>query len=140
MSTPPSPDPHAQATTADDERRACVRLDPPLGRPYAVSFTWLGETLQFSVHNVSLGGIAFRVPLHHEDVFRPGRVLQGVQLELGSGRHLLTDLEVRLCRPMRTRLLGDQLHVGCRFVHLTPAQQTLLAHAMAALERERGGR
>ncbi len=129
----------APSAPTDAERRAFLRLDPPLGRPYVATLVLNGETLQCSVHDLSAGGVALRTLPHQADFFKPGRVLRNVQLELGTDHRLTASLAIRLCRRMRTRLLGEQLHVGCQFVDLDAPQQARLAEAIAALERARLG-
>jgi hypothetical protein len=55
-----------------------------------------------------------------------GKKLDGVRLELGPNLVIMADLEVRLMRPFRTFLLGEQVQIGCSFTGISmQMQQTL---------------
>ncbi|MFC3533469.1 PilZ domain-containing protein [Vogesella facilis] len=115
------------------QRRAFLRLDAPLGRSFSASFTLLGEPYQANVYDLSLGGIGLYASPRELPQLHPGRLLPKVRIELGHGRVLQAELEVRLCRPFQSRLLGEQLHVGCRIRALSEQGAALLRGCLAEL-------
>ncbi|WP_174873911.1 PilZ domain-containing protein [Vogesella oryzae] len=115
------------------QRRAFLRLDAPLGRNFSASFTLLGEQYQANVYDLSLGGIGLYASPWQLPQLLPGRQLSKVRIELGAGRVMQAELEVRLCRSFRSRLLGEQLHVGCRIRALGERDAALLRQCLAEL-------
>lgn len=120
------------------QRRAFPRLGVPLGRPFQAEFTVYGETYYANVYDLSLGGVGLRAAPRDVPELYAGKRLQKVSLELGRGTLLTVELEVRMWRPFRSRLLGEQVHIGCRFVDLAPAAQAKLARVVAELESQVG--
>lgn len=115
------------------QRRAFLRLDAPLGRSFNARFTLLGEEYQANVYDLSLGGVGLYASPRELPQLLPGRLLPKVRIELGAGRVLQAELEVRLCRSFHSRLLGEQLHVGCRIRALTERDAALLRGCLAEL-------
>jgi hypothetical protein len=120
------------------QRRAFPRLGVPLGRPFQAEFTVYGETYCANVYDLSLGGVGLRAAPRDVPELYAGKRLPKVSLELGHGTLLTVDLEVRMWRPFRSRLLGEQVHIGCRFVDLAPVAQAKLARVVGALESRSG--
>jgi hypothetical protein len=56
-----------------------------------------------------------------------GRKLVDVRLELGPDTVIVTDLEVRLTRAYRSFLLGEQLHVGCKYMNMPAETERAIA-------------
>ena len=55
-----------------------------------------------------------------------GRKLKAVRLQLGPALAIVADLEIRLLRPFRSFLLGEQVQVGCSIDNIEmQMQQTL---------------
>ena len=55
-----------------------------------------------------------------------GRKLKSVRLQLGPALAIVADLEIRLLRPFRSFLLGEQVQVGCSIDNIEmQMQQTL---------------
>ncbi|MCW7537041.1 flagellar brake protein [Aquabacterium sp. A7-Y] len=119
------------------QRREFHRLDAPLGRPYVAEFSLNGQPYELNVYDLSLGGVGLRASPQDAPRFYIGRRLPKVKLELGDDEILVADLEIRLCRAFRSHLLGEQFHVGCRFVDLAPAAQAQLQRLVTQLEQER---
>ncbi|AKJ27447.1 flagellar brake protein [Caldimonas brevitalea] len=119
------------------QRREFHRLDAPLGRPYVAEFTLHGQHYALNVYDLSLGGVGLRAAPHEAVGLSVGRRLSKVRLELGHGELLVVDLDIRLRRAFRSYLLGEQFHIGCRFVDLATTTQADLKRITGQLETER---
>ena len=117
------------------QRREFHRIEAPLGHSYTAEFMLDGQPRQLFVSDVSLGGVGLRGSPREIGSLRVGTRLRRVHIELAQGQTLLADLEVRLCRPFRSYLLGEQVHVGCRFVDMTAPLHAVLDRAIDALRR-----
>jgi c-di-GMP-binding flagellar brake protein YcgR len=107
-------------------RRTAQRLETPVGVNYTASFTSLGRSYQLQLRDFSMGGVGLHATPDQATGLRVGKKLEGVRLELGPALVVTADLEIRLMRPFRTFLLGEQLQIGCRFLNLSPqVEQTL---------------
>lgn len=107
-------------------RRAAHRQDTPVGVNYTASFTSLGRSYQLQLHDFSIGGVGLRATPEQASGLRVGKKLEGVRLELGPALVVTADLEIRLMRPFRTFLLGEQVQIGCRFLNISmQMEQTL---------------
>jgi hypothetical protein len=60
-----------------------------------------------------------------------------VFLELGPSLAIQADLEVRLLRPFRTFLLGQQVQVGCRISNISMQMKQSLDRAVSTAQRRR---
>jgi c-di-GMP-binding flagellar brake protein YcgR len=118
------------------QRREFARLDAPLGRPYAATVTLLGRTLEMNVSDLSLGGVGLRADRADAAMLGVGRKLPRVQLEMGADHWLVADLEIRSSRPVRSRWVGEQQLLGCRFLGLSAAQIEDLKLIVDALQAE----
>lgn len=107
-------------------RRAARRVETPVGVNYAASFRIKGAQIDLPLYDFSQGGVGMRASPEQCFGLHVGKKLDGVRLELGPNLVLTADLEVRLLRPFRTFLLGEQVQVGCSFVSISmQIQQTL---------------
>ena len=61
-----------------------------------------------------------------------GKKLLGVRLALGPAQLIVADLDVRLLRPFRTFLLGEQVQIGCSFASMSLAMQQSLERFLTA--------
>ncbi|MES2069117.1 MAG: PilZ domain-containing protein [Pseudomonadota bacterium] len=122
------------------ERRGSVRRETPLGQYYVAAFVQDEQLYEFQLYDFSLGGVGWRAAPRDVATLHVGRRLSQVRLELGRDVVLTADLEIRLCQPFRSFLLGQQVQIGCRFVNLTTAMQAELQRALARLEKGRGAR
>lgn len=122
------------------ERRGAVRFEAPLGQFYVAVFVLDNLLYEIPLYDFSLGGVGLRAAPAEASALRAGRRLPKVRLELADGLALTVDLEIRLCRPFRSFLLGEQVQIGCRFVNLSAAMQNTLEDALAQLENRRGRR
>ena len=107
-------------------RRAARRVETPVGVNYTASFRLQGKQYDLPLYDFSQGGVGLRATPEQCFGLHVGRKLDGVQLELGPNLVILADLEVRLLRPFRTFLLGEQVQIGCSFAAISmQMQQTL---------------
>jgi hypothetical protein len=60
-----------------------------------------------------------------------------VELDLGPSLTIQADLEVRLLRPFRTFLLGEQVQIGCRISKIEMVMKQRLERAVSTVQRKR---
>jgi c-di-GMP-binding flagellar brake protein YcgR len=107
-------------TCAVLDRRASERVETPLGANFMASMEILGHPREWSIYDFSLGGISMRCSKIEAKGLLKGRKLLEVYLELEEETIAVVDLEVRFTRAFRSFLLGEQIHIGCMFVNMTP--------------------
>jgi c-di-GMP-binding flagellar brake protein YcgR len=112
-------------------RRAEARLESPLSGSYGARFTMLGKPFELPLYDFSLGGVGLRATPEQAYEFYVGKKLEGVELELGPSLTIVADLEVRLLRPFRTFLLGQQVQVGCRISNINMQMKQRLERAVS---------
>lgn len=121
-------------------RRAAQRLETPVGVNYVASFKLLGQVYELPLCDYSMGGVGLRATPEQAKALRVGRKLEGVRLELGPALAVSADLEIRLLRPFRTFLLGDQVQVGCAFSNISMQMRHNIEELVTtASDRRRGG-
>lgn len=114
-------------------RRASERVETPLGANFMASFVVNGTPYELPLYDFSLGGVGLRCAKKDARGLIKGRKLVDVRLELGDDAVIVTDLEVRLTRSYRSFLLGEQLHVGCKFMNMTPETEREVARLLEKL-------
>jgi c-di-GMP-binding flagellar brake protein YcgR len=117
-------------------RRAAHRRDTPVGVNYSASFVSLGRSYQLQLHDFSIGGVGLRATPEGATGLRVGKKLEGVRLELGPALVMTADLEIRLMRPFRTFLLGEQVQIGCRFTNISMQMEQSLGRFVAGERRQ----
>jgi c-di-GMP-binding flagellar brake protein YcgR len=118
-------------------RRAEQRLESPLGMNYGARFTLMGKVFEMPLYDFSRGGVGLRATPEQALELYVGKKLDGVLLELGSSLVVTADLEVRLLRPFRTFLLGQQVQVGCRISNITMQMRQTLDRAVSTAQKRR---
>jgi c-di-GMP-binding flagellar brake protein YcgR len=118
-------------------RRAEERLDIPLGMAYGARFSMLGKVFELPLCDFSRGGVGLRATPEQALELHVGKKLEGVQLDLGPSLRISADLEVRLLRPFRTFLLGQQVQVGCRISNISMQMRQSLDRAVSKVQRRR---
>jgi len=108
-------------------RRATERMETPLGANFTASFVVNGAPYELPLYDFSLGGVGLRCAKRDAKGLIKGRKLVDVRLELGPETVIVTDLEVRLTRSYRSFLLGEQLHVGCKYMNMAPETERAIA-------------
>lgn len=107
-------------------RRAAPRLDTPVNGSYAATFTLLNKQFELPLCDYSTGGVGLRATPDQAAELYVGRKLKSVRLQLGPALAIVADLEIRLLRPFRSFLLGEQVQVGCSIDNIEmQMQQTL---------------
>jgi len=118
-------------------RRAEPRVETPLGVNYSARFTLLGKVFELPLYDFSSGGIGMRAMPEQAFELYVGKKLEGVQLDLGPSLQVQADLEIRLLRPFRTFLLGQQVQVGCRITQIAMQMRQSLDRAVTTGQRKR---
>jgi c-di-GMP-binding flagellar brake protein YcgR len=118
-------------------RRAESRLESPLSGSYGARFVMLGKEFELPLYDFSLGGVGLRATPEQAYEFYVGKKIEGVELELGPSLTVVADLEVRLLRPFRTFLLGQQVQVGCRISNITMQMKQRLDRAVSKVQMKR---
>ena len=118
-------------------RRAEQRLDSPLGMNYGARFTVMGKVFEMPLYDFSRGGVGLRATPEQALELYVGKKLEGAVLELGTSLVVTADLEVRLLRPFRTFLLGQQVQVGCRISNITMQMRQTLDRAVNTAQKHR---
>ncbi|MFC5479225.1 PilZ domain-containing protein [Massilia suwonensis] len=107
-------------------RRAAPRLDTPINGSYAATFTLLNKQFELPLCDYSTSGVGLRATPDQAVELYVGRKLKSVRLQLGPALAIVADLEIRLLRPFRSFLLGEQVQVGCSIDNIEmQMQQTL---------------
>ncbi|UVW27479.1 flagellar brake protein [Massilia sp. H6] len=107
-------------------RRAARRVETPVGVNYTAVFRTNGRQFDLPLYDFSETGVGLRATPTQVFGLHVGKKLEGVRLELGPNLTLTADLEVRLMRPFRTFLLGEQVQIGCSFSSISlQMKQTL---------------
>jgi len=118
-------------------RRAEPRLESPLGMNYGARFTLIGKVFEMPLYDFSRGGVGLRATPEQAMELYVGKKLEGVLLEMGSSLVVTADLEVRLLRPFRTFLLGQQVQVGCRISNISMQMRQTLERAVDKVQKNR---
>jgi c-di-GMP-binding flagellar brake protein YcgR len=118
-------------------RRAEARLESPLSGSYGARFVLLGKEFELPLYDFSLGGVGLRATPEQAYEFYIGKKIEGVELELGPSLTVIADLEVRLLRPFRTFLLGQQVQVGCRISNISMQMKQRLDRAVSKVQTRR---
>jgi c-di-GMP-binding flagellar brake protein YcgR len=123
-------------------RRAARRVETPVGVNYTASFRLQGRQFNLPLYDFSHGGVGLRATPEECFCLHVGKKLEGVRLELGPNLVITADLEVRLMRPFRTFLLGEQVQIGCSFAAISMQMQQTLERFVTsgAVERRAAAR
>lgn len=106
------------------ERRSSERVETPLGANFMAALEIHGNQYEWSIYDFSLGGIGLRCSKIEAKGLLKGRKLPEVRLELEEETVIVTELEVRFTRSFRSFLLGEQIHIGCMFVNMSPEAES----------------
>jgi c-di-GMP-binding flagellar brake protein YcgR len=106
------------------DRRATERMEIPLGANLSATAEINGNQHEWGVYDFSLGGLSLRCSKIEAKGLIKGRKLLDVRLELEEETVVTTALEVRFTRMFRSFLLGEQIHIGCMFINLTPEAES----------------
>jgi len=118
------------------QRRDYFRLQLPSTKPYICRIRrGSPQENALPLHDISVGGIGIHAqqPLDYE----PLEKLENCWIDLHDSGVLAVTLEVRYADPIESRTGKPFWHLGCRFVNLSPLNETLIQRFMARLEAER---
>ena len=118
-------------------RRAEPRLESPVGMNYGARFAMMGKVFEMPLYDFSRGGVGLRATPEQALELYVGKKLEGVLLEMGTTLVVTADLEVRLLRPFRTFLLGQQVQVGCRISNISMQMRQTLERAVDKIQKRR---
>jgi c-di-GMP-binding flagellar brake protein YcgR len=124
------------ATCAVLDRRAEERLETPLGTTFTATFELHGSPHEWSVYDLSLGGLGLHCTKGEAKGLLKGRKLPDVRLVLEEKETetvVVTELEIRFTRAFRSFLAGEQTHIGCQFSNMTPETESQIKSLMDKL-------
>lgn len=127
-------------TCAVLDRRSSERVETPLGANFMASLEIHGNPHEWSIYDFSLGGIGLRCSKIEAKGLLKGRKLPDVHLELEEETIIVAELEVRFTRAFRSFLLGEQIHIGCMFVNLTPEAESEIKKLLDQINNTPGQR
>lgn len=118
------------------QRREMFRLQLPSIKPFTCRVKrGSPDEKNLPLHDISIGGIGIRSlqPLDFEQL----EVLESCWIDLHEAGMLNLNLEVRYVNELENRNGKTLWQMGCKFLNLTPANETLIQRFMAKLEAER---
>jgi len=115
-------------TCAVLNRRSFERVETPLGVSFMASFAMNNGNTSYElpIYDFSQGGLGLHCSKYQAKGLLKGRKVRDVQLELGEESIVITEMEVRVTRSFRSFLLGEQLHIGCKFTNVTPEEESAI--------------
>jgi c-di-GMP-binding flagellar brake protein YcgR len=117
-------------TCAVQNRRSSERAETPLGANFMAAFTFNDILYEFPIADFALGGIGLHCAKARAKGLLRGRKLLDVRLNLGEQVIRIGEMEIRCSRPFRSFLLGEQLHLGCKFSNLSAEAEAQLQHVL----------
>lgn len=108
-------------------RRAFERVETPVGSVFEASFA-INDTnaYELTIFDLSVGGLGLRGSKAEMKGLLRGRKVRDVVLDLGEESVTVAEMEVRVTRTVRSFLLGEQLHLGCKFNAIAPEEEAKL--------------
>lgn len=106
------------------ERRTTQRADTSLVDYFTATVTLPGKQIELPLCDFATGGIGMHAQPEAARALHVGQKLKNVRLQLGPALSIVADLEVRMLRPFRSYLLGDQVQVGCRYDRIEMEMQS----------------
>jgi c-di-GMP-binding flagellar brake protein YcgR len=118
------------------QRREYFRLQLPSTKPYICRIRrGTPQEKALPLHDISVGGVGIHAPQPLD--YEPLEKLENCWIDLHDSGVLAVTLEVRYVDPLQSRTGKPFWHLGCRFVNLSPLNETLIQRFMARLEAER---
>lgn len=117
------------------QRREFYRLQLPQSHPFVVRIKrGLPGERSLPIFDISVGGIGIQTQEFLD--YGQTEILENCRLDLRDFGFLSAALEVRYISSVTTKAGRTLWHMGCRFVKLTPADETLIQRFMARMESE----
>lgn len=124
------------ATMLRLQRREAFRLQLPSSKPYICRVQrGSADEQDLPIHDISVGGLGIHVG--DQLAYQPLTLLDNCWVDLRESGTLTATLEVRHIREKGNRAGKVLWHMGCRFVDLSPLNETLIQRFMARIEAER---
>ncbi len=127
------------------QRREYFRLETPIANPIRCYFppssdSGLAQTSDFSLLDISGGGISLMAPLAMGDCFAEGKLFQDCRIDLPGEGPIVVTLCIRGVFRVIPRNGNEYLRVGCEFINLPNGRLTLIQRYITRIERERKAR
>jgi len=118
------------------QRRDAFRLQLPLLKPYICRIRrGTPDEIAFPLYDISVCGLGIQVSVKPD--VEPMAKLENCWLDLRESGMFPVTLEVRYVRESESRTSATIWHMGCRFINLPPASETIIQRFMAKIEVER---
>jgi c-di-GMP-binding flagellar brake protein YcgR len=125
-------------TCAVLDRRASERVETPLGANFMAAMEINGTRHEWAIYDFSQGGVGLRCSKLEAKGLLKGRKLPEVHLELEEETVIVIELEVRFTRAFRSFLLGEQIHIGCMFINMTPEAEVEMKSLLDQINNAHG--
>ncbi|MFZ4535089.1 flagellar brake protein [Propionivibrio sp.] len=118
------------------QRREAFRLQLPTSKPYICRIRrGSPEEIALPLYDISVGGVGIQAS--EQLSFEPLEKLENCWIDLRDSGVLPVTLEVRYLLAKESRTRKAFFHLGCRFLKLSPLNETLIQRFMARIEAER---
>ena len=118
------------------QRRESFRLELPTSKPYICRIhRGTPEEKSLPIYDISVGGIGIQVT--EDPLLESMERLDNSWIDLRESGMLPVNLEVRYVMATESRTNKLIWHIGCRFIDLSPMNETLIQRFMARIETER---
>nr|WP_307835988.1 flagellar brake protein [Chromobacterium sp. ASV5] len=120
------------------QRREFFRIQTPLSHPvFCHVADYPHHPMDLALFDISLGGMSLWLPSTGTLGFDIGQQYQNCAIELKPFGSLALGIEVRHRLVSRMRNGNDAVRIGCSYLNLKPAMETLIQRYVGQLERER---
>ncbi|AXT48501.1 flagellar brake protein [Chromobacterium haemolyticum] len=120
------------------QRREFFRIQTPVASPVMCHVAdYPHKPVDLALFDVSLGGVSMWLPQPGTPGFDIGQQYQRCTLDLKPLGALHIGLEVRHRLAAKLRNGNEAVRIGCSYLGLTPAMETLIQRYVGLLERER---
>ncbi len=118
------------------QRRDAFRLQLPSTKPYICRFRrGTPDEQAMPLYDISVGGIGIQLPENPE--YQAMQRLENCWLDLRESWTFPVTMEIHYITLSESRLNKPIWHIGCKFIDLSPANETLIQRFMARIEVER---
>lgn len=118
------------------QRRDAFRLQLPSSRPFLCLIRkGSPEEASLPLYDISVGGLGIHINEQHQ--YESMELLENCWLDLRDAGMLAVTLEVRYVMSKESRAGKPLWHMGCRFIKLPAASETIIQRFMARVEAER---
>ncbi|MDF0604142.1 flagellar brake protein [Neisseriaceae bacterium TC5R-5] len=120
------------------QRREFFRIQTPVVTPVVCHIAdYPGNPVSLNLFDISLGGISMWLPLAAMPGFDIGQQYLQCTIDLKPFGSLSLGFEVRHKLSSHLRNGNEVMRIGCAYLRLTPAMETLIQRYVGLLERER---